>query len=368
MNMTRLKFFVLAGMLGTAIVAGAQTNTPSGTNAVPHIAFAATDYDFGKVDSGVVVKHEYIFTNTGSATLEVSSVHPSCGCTTAGEYDKQVAPGQTGKIPVQFNSGGYGGAVHKTIAVTCNDPAQPSVTLNLQGTIWKAFDVTPAYAVFNIQPEGQGNQTQVVKIVNNDDQPAAVSDPTCGNPAFQLDFKTVQEGKVYELSVTAIASNITGTVSAPITLKTTSAKMPQIVMTAFAMMQPLLTVTPAQVMLPAGPLANPSQFSLQISNNGTNAVTLSDPEVNATGMEAKLTERLPGRQFDLTISFPAGFQGQSGTHATVKCNNPKYPVITVPVYQPALPATNSAANPATHGGSAAEAPASSMKLAEMLKK
>ena len=71
----------------------------------PKIQFATPMYDFGKVKSGELVKYTYVFTNVGGATLQVSNVQASCGCTTAGEWTRQVEPGQTGSIPIQFNSG-----------------------------------------------------------------------------------------------------------------------------------------------------------------------------------------------------------------------------------------------------------------------
>ena len=101
-----------------------------------------------KVSSGEVVKHEFVFTNIGTATLEIKDVRPGCGCTTAGTWDKLVEPGKTGKIPLQFNSANFGGAVLKQATVTCNDPGQSNVTLQIKGTVWKAIDVTPTMAVF----------------------------------------------------------------------------------------------------------------------------------------------------------------------------------------------------------------------------
>ena len=40
------------------------------------IQFADPVYDFGKVSSGEVVKHEFVFTNIGTATLEIKDVRP----------------------------------------------------------------------------------------------------------------------------------------------------------------------------------------------------------------------------------------------------------------------------------------------------
>src|SRR5207247_9850118 len=84
------------------------------------IQFADTVYDFGKVNSGEVVKHSFVFTNIGTATLEIKDVRPGCGCTTAGTWDKQIEPGKIGSIPLQFNSANFGGMVMKQATVLCH--------------------------------------------------------------------------------------------------------------------------------------------------------------------------------------------------------------------------------------------------------
>src|SRR5690349_19014841 len=146
MKKTSLLLLVLLGALKAMAVesappataaASAATTVAAEPTAGPRIAFDQTSYDFGKVESGELVKHTFFFTNTGNQLLEVRDVRPSCGCTTAGAWDKQVEPGKSGSIPVQFNSMGYGGAVHKTVTVVCNDPSNSNEVLNVTGTVWK---------------------------------------------------------------------------------------------------------------------------------------------------------------------------------------------------------------------------------------
>jgi len=155
-----------AAWLLTALVFGyvgmgfAQTNTP-------RIQFAATEFDFGKLKAGDVIKHAFVFTNTGTATLEITDVRPSCGCTTAGSYDRQVAPGQTGSIPLQFNSTGFNGELGKVVTVICNDPAQSSLILRIKGTVWIPVEVTPATVVFKISSDSEVRETRSARIVSN---------------------------------------------------------------------------------------------------------------------------------------------------------------------------------------------------------
>ncbi len=60
-------------------------------------------------------------------------MQPQCGCTTAGAWTREVEPGQTGTIPIQFNTMAYNGQVFKQVTVNCNVTNQPLVFLQLKG-------------------------------------------------------------------------------------------------------------------------------------------------------------------------------------------------------------------------------------------
>ena len=306
----------------------------------PKIVFATPVYDFGQVKGGVVVKYTYVFTNAGSAMLQVSNVQASCGCTTAGEWSRQVEPGQTGNIPIQFNSGGFGGNVGKTITVTCNDPNQPVVTLQIKGNVWKPVELTPPYAIFNITAETVTNATAAVRIVNNEESPLTLSAPESSNPAFAAELRTNQPGKEFQLIVKTVPPLPAGSVQGQITLKTSSTNMPVLSVSAFANVQAAVTVMPSQIALPTGPLANALATSISIRNSGTNSMALSEAAVNAKGVDVQLREVQPGLYFTLSVQFPAGFEVAQGekVEVTVKSNHPQFPVIKVPVIQPPRPA------------------------------
>src|SRR3954469_25231503 len=196
--------------------------------AAAHIKFAEEIFDFNTVKSGEVVKHSFVFTNTGASTLTIADVKPGCGCTTAGTWDKTVEPGKTGSIPLQFNSTGFGGKVTKMATVTCNDPDRPSVMLQITGTIWRPLDFTPTMAIFNRPPEGQTNETKTIHIVNNTDEAVTLSEPELKSPLFKAELATIKPGKEFELRVTALPPFTNAYASAPIQIKTSSKDMPQI--------------------------------------------------------------------------------------------------------------------------------------------
>ena len=142
---------------------------PATTNGIgPKIRFETTMHDFGKVKSGEVAKYTYAFTNGGDQVLELSGVQ-ACGCITA-EYTKRVEPGQTGSIPIRFNSGGYGGPITKTIIVTCNDRSNSRPMLQFKGVVWRPIDVIPQFVVLNLTADAPLAAATVL-ITNNLPEP-----------------------------------------------------------------------------------------------------------------------------------------------------------------------------------------------------
>lgn len=320
-------------------LAGTASTNVSGAR----IQFATTTYDFGKVNGGEVVKYAYVFTNVGNALLEISNVQTTCGCTTAGDWSRKVEPGKTGSIPIEFNSANFSGQVGKSITVTCNDTSEPVVALQIQGTIWRSIDVTPQYAILFVTAESPTNET-TLRIVNNVDQPLTLSAPESANPAFAAELKTNQPGREFELIVRTVPPLPPGNVSGVISLKTSSTNTPTLSITAIANMQPVVMVQPYQITLLAAPLVSPTISTISIRNNGTNTLALSEPAVNAKGVDLQLKELQPGRFFTLTVTFPAGFEMAQGekVELSLKSNHPQFQVIKVPVLQPSRPAPTAA--------------------------
>jgi len=90
---------------------------------LPEIKFEQTEYDFGTVSEGDIVNHTYTFTNTGEAPLVIKQATASCGCTVPQWPKEPIAPGETGKIEVKFDSKGRTNKQTKTITITANtDP------------------------------------------------------------------------------------------------------------------------------------------------------------------------------------------------------------------------------------------------------
>jgi len=320
-----------------AQLAGAPVATPAVPLLVqpgPRIKFAEMVFDFGRIKSGDVVKHTYVFTNIGNQVLEIENVQPSCGCTAAGEWTKRVEPGQTGTIPIQFNSTSFSGSVVKAVTVKSNDKTQPLLMLQLKAQVWKLVETIPQFAILDVMPDAADAATRV-RIVNNSDEFMAITSMECNNASFVPVLVTNTPGKEFELVVKAIPPLKPGSVQAQITIRTSCTHTPILPITVWANIRAAVVTMPPQISLPGGPLATKTLPSVTIQNNSTNSLIINDPSINLPGVDVTLQEIQPGRVFSITVAFPQGFEMPHNLTAalTFKTSHSQFAEVKVPVVQ-----------------------------------
>jgi hypothetical protein len=100
----------------------------------PKISFAKNTHDFGTIkETDGKVSYKFEFVNTGNASLLLTSVNATCGCTTPNWTNTPILAGEKGYVEVIFNPQGYR-SFTKSINVTTNgEPSQ--VQLLIKGTV-----------------------------------------------------------------------------------------------------------------------------------------------------------------------------------------------------------------------------------------
>ncbi len=366
-------FFAAPSVSAQGNTAPAVAPAAEASNAEIH--FAGQEFDFGKAQAGEKVRHTYYFTNSGTSTLIIKNVQTSCGCTTPGQYSKEVPAGQSGEIPVEFNSANYNGPVTKTITVTSNAKNAPSVPLQLKGTVWKPVDINPTYAVINITPDADRGSFSVL-ILNHEETPLEVYEPTVSNPGVTAEIQTNTPGKEYHVLLSTRGGS-TRSFQTMVKLRTSNPKMPDVTITVFVNVQQALMASPGQISLPPGPIERRLAEVVTFVNNSTNPVTLSEPSINApfkiltnnpppvplirppqappqpapavvatppeepgeNEVGIAIKEVQPGRMYMATLTFPPGFEANKGQQVefTIKTSNPKMPELKVPIMQYGAP-------------------------------
>ena len=98
------------------------------------IHFDASEFQFGRVKEGDIVKHTFTFTNKGNADLIIKDVLVDCGCTAPDYTKKPIAPGASEKIDITFDTKGKIAAQERIITVLTNGKPVSKI-LRLKGIV-----------------------------------------------------------------------------------------------------------------------------------------------------------------------------------------------------------------------------------------
>ena len=123
--------YLLGIMLLFAGVAKAQdTKVQNG----PEIEFEKIVHDYGDVPYNGNGECEFRFTNTGNEPLLVQKPKSSCGCTIPSWPKEPILPGESEVIKVTYRTNRVGN-INKTVTVTSNAIANPTVVLRIKGRV-----------------------------------------------------------------------------------------------------------------------------------------------------------------------------------------------------------------------------------------
>lgn len=98
------------------------------------LTFETQKIDYGKITKGANGERYFSFTNTGDIPLIISNAKKSCGCTIPTWPKEPILPGEKGKIKVKYDTNRLGN-FSKSVVITSNDPKNPTIHLNIVGTV-----------------------------------------------------------------------------------------------------------------------------------------------------------------------------------------------------------------------------------------
>ncbi|MHC4751484.1 MAG: DUF1573 domain-containing protein, partial [Planctomycetota bacterium] len=143
-----------------------QTNHPA-----PEITFEKVVHDFGEVVPRRKHVGEFKFTNIGDGLLTITEVKKCCGV--VAKLDKeQVAPGESGILKVEYQSGRQSGTMTRQIYVSSNDQMNPKVALTVKAKIVPKVAYEPQRLKLLLKGEGAGCPS--IMLTSLDNQPFSI--------------------------------------------------------------------------------------------------------------------------------------------------------------------------------------------------
>jgi hypothetical protein len=142
-----------------------QPIDPNAPKTGPRIELTSTSLDLGTISDDKEIDTKIAFKNTGIATLEISNVKGSCGCTVPALTKKTYEPGESGEIDVKYSPKGKKGVQSVNVTISSNDPLQPTLNVALKAEIKPMLSVEPPVVQFGQAGRGEA-KPQTLKILN----------------------------------------------------------------------------------------------------------------------------------------------------------------------------------------------------------
>ncbi len=244
----------------------------------PRLELDATEFDFGEIWQGMPADREFVVRNSGGSplTLQVAS---SCGCTVVSKPKSPLEPGETTRFTVSYNTS-HPGPASKRVTVNTNDPARAVVEIPVKGTVKPLYVATPGDRIFFDELDSDSIQTRTIRLESKYDKPLNLKLKSGQEfEPFEVEFREIESGKVYELSATTRPPLKRGGTTVPVVLETDLEKPSELTLHVMANVPPRVEVIPPQVFVGSN-TTQPSQQVIKVRYPAKRPVAIK--EVKAT--------------------------------------------------------------------------------------
>jgi hypothetical protein len=98
------------------------------------LALNKTSHQFGKVEKGQLVSHQFTVRNTGKSDLNIQTVQSSCNCVSYKASQATVAPGGSATLELRY-SPVNAGQQNEQVTIYSNDLRTPAFKVSLQANV-----------------------------------------------------------------------------------------------------------------------------------------------------------------------------------------------------------------------------------------
>ena len=291
-------FFLFAGCQQQAKV----TEKPAG----PKIEFESTVYDFGKVGPAQRLNGEFKFTNTGDALLKITKVEKCCGAVT--QLDKkELAPGESGVLKVQYTSSRTATKIMKRLYVNSNDKETPRATLTIKAETVLKVAYEPRNMRLMLNKENAG--CPKIKLKSTKNKPFSITSFTATNDALTADFDSSVEATQFVLEPKAdlekLMSRKSGRINISVAFPEPGAK-PETITIVFQSLS-RFTIRPSMLIILYDSQNKPVKKLLWITNNYDEDFEIESTSIKEDNIKVLSQKKVGKRyQFELEITPPTG--------------------------------------------------------------
>ncbi|MFC1792861.1 DUF1573 domain-containing protein [Planctomycetota bacterium] len=187
--------WVICGLVSFLQI-GCQEQARLTDKSLPEIKFEKMVYDFGEVGPSAKQTGEFKFTNVGEDLLKITKVGKCCGVVT--KLDKmQYAPGESGTLIVEWNSGPRESTMTRKLVVHSNDPNVPASNLTIKAKVVLQIVWEPQRLKLFLDEDNAGCPKVTINSIDN--RPFSITAITSTADCITADFDPNVEASKFVL-------------------------------------------------------------------------------------------------------------------------------------------------------------------------
>lgn len=320
-----------------AVLLGATTLlAQAGPKAVP----VEPIKDVGIVAKGDKVVHDFVIRNEGTAPLQITDVRASCGCTVV-DFDKTIAPGQTGKVHAEIDTTTFNGPIAKGVTVFTNDPDHAQIELTLRAKIEPYIQAKPGYARY-ITVQGEPKTGTIHQVIWSPDGTSfdvlKVESPY---PYLTTSFREATpeervpdvQGKQWRIEMTLANEAPVGALADHVRITTNHPKQKLVTIPVSGFVRPVIAVTPNVAEFGKVELKEPLIRTFNVRNFATEPIKITGAEGSLQGMKASIEPLQDGREYTVRVTLsPSMAKGPFNGKLLLRTDSQKKPTIEVDMH------------------------------------
>lgn len=197
---------------------------------LPKIQATKTVYDFGQIYETEKITHIYEFKNVGESVLKVHKAKTFCNCTTPEVLNKEVLPGEIGKVKITLDPSEIKerGSITRSVELWTNDPDTPEVTFKIIGELLQEVDVSPKFLNFGtIKKQEKNSKNLIVSFASTTKLKILKVESSSRNiKANVLPAKEDRKAIIYEIQIVIDKNASVGRLAEYVTIYTNSKANP----------------------------------------------------------------------------------------------------------------------------------------------
>lgn len=296
--------------------------------------------DLGVVPKGDKVVHDFVIRNDGDAPLEITDVRATCGCTVA-NYDKVIAPGQTGKVHVEVDTTTFNGPISKGVTVFTNDADNAQIELTVRAKIEPFIQVRPGYARYITVQGEEKTGTISQTVASPEGTPFDVVKVESPYPFLTTTFREAKpeeriadmQGKQWHVEMTLSNDAPVGALADHLRITTTHPKQKLVTIPVSGFVRPVIAVTPDVAEFGQVELREPLIRTLNVRNFATEPIKITGVQGNLPGIKTAIEPIQEGREYQVRVTLsPEMAKGPFNAKLTLLTDSKKKPTVEVAMH------------------------------------